>query len=88
MDKFPRVFDVLSKSNEGAVSVSDFDGNNGENGLDYINEVRKWLCALPHHKERLKSVDLTYLSECAVKEVKKAIAELVSFPFICIAKKS
>lgn len=85
MDHFPRVFEVLSNSDTAAIPISDFDeNNNNENGFEYIRKIREWLRTLPHSKERLKPIDLMHLSDGAIREVRKAVTESVSFPSIFI----
>lgn len=78
MDKFPRVFEVLSTSNAPALCISDFDENNNQNGLEYIGEIRQWLQSLPYYKVGLKPVDLSRLSADAVKDVQTAVEDAVS----------
>ncbi|XP_055313630.1 5'-3' exoribonuclease 1-like [Sitodiplosis mosellana] len=73
MDKFPRVFEVLSTSEAPALLITDFDENNNPNGLEYIGEIRQWLQSLPYYKVGLKPVDLSRLSENAVRDVQKAV---------------
>lgn len=84
MEKFPRVFELLSTSQTGVIQISDFVENNNHNGLECINEIRQWLKSLPYYKGELKPVDLSYLSEDAIEYVQKAVNDAVSihYPFI------
>lgn len=80
MEKFPRVFELLNSTQSqstGAIFISDFDENNNRNGLEYVGEIRKWLQSLPYYKAGLKPVDLSRLSEDAIKDVGKAIQNAV-----------
>lgn len=77
MDKFPRVFELLSTSEAPALCISDFEENNNQNGMECIGEIRQWLQSLPHYKVGLKPIDLTRLSEDAVKDVQKAVDDAV-----------
>lgn len=86
MVKFPRVFELLNKS-EAPLLCSKFDKNNNENGMEYVMEIRQWLQTLPHCKETLKSADFMRLTKDAIKDVQCAVNNAVnffifSFPYI------
>lgn len=86
MDKFPRVFELLStQSDNGVISISDFDENNNRNGVKCVGEIRQWLQSLPYYRAGLKPVDLSRLSDDAIKEVEKAIQNAVRILFYQIS---
>lgn len=85
MDKFPRVFELLNtQSDNGVISISDFDENNNRNGLECVGEIRQWLQSLPYYRAGLKPVDLSRLSDDAIKDVKMAIQNAVRIFFFQI----
>lgn len=80
LNKFPRVFELLSGNDENGISISDFDENNNENNaLEYLAEVRRWLQELPYWKTAKKPVDIMCLSYGARDHVLKAVNDSVSF---------
>lgn len=82
MTKFPRVFELISSSEAKTISVSDFEGINGQPALEYLAEIRKWLYELPHFKTERKPMDAMRLSTEAVKNVQEAIDNAVGFDLL------
>lgn len=82
MDKFPRVFELLSGGDDDekkGILISDFNENNNEgSGLEYLSQVLKWLQGLPHSKIPKRTVDLMQFSDNACTYIKKAIDASVS----------
>lgn len=86
MDKFPRVFELLSTSQAGLIPISDFNENNNQNALEYIGEIRQWLQSLPYYKGGLKAVDMSRLSEDAIKYVQKAVNDAVIYFYFLFSR--
>lgn len=81
MDKFPRVFELLSVKTD-FLQISDFEQNSNDSEfLEYLSEVRKWLQELPYFKKPRKPTDLMRLSDVAREHVQKAVNDSVSRNF-------
>lgn len=81
MDKFPRVFELLSVKSD-FLQISDFEQNNNDSqALEYLSEVRKWLQELPYFRKQRKPTDLMRLSDVAREHVQKAVNDSVSRNF-------
>lgn len=79
MDKFPRVFELLSSS-EAILSISDFQQeNSNQTALEYLNGIQKWLQSLPHSKLTRTSPDAMHVSADAVKMVQETVNDSVRY---------
>lgn len=78
LNKFPRIFELLTTSEQNALSISDFEeDNNNQNGLEYLGEILEWLKTLPHFKEPIQPMEFKRLSDNAVNNVQESVDKVV-----------
>lgn len=86
IQQFPRVFDILATKNLNTITALDFQENNNQGGIEYLNNITEWLKQQPHTNGVPKIANSVELASETIEEVKLAVQKTVSSSF-CHRKK-
>lgn len=83
MDKFPRIFELISAPDSSVITISDLkENNNNQPPLEYLAEIQKWQRSMPHYKATRTPLDVMRFSDDALKYVLDAVhATVIGFTF-------